>query len=438
MKLKGKKLIISMGIITLMLVSMLYKTFFNLKRVNEKDNTYFAFYNGDEKLDEMPQKGNNEKLVFDHGTCDNGATVSWNENEWAPLVKNLTKNKTKCTLYFSKQKSGVQILEQREQQEQTKEDPELIYDETEDKNLRFIGDNPNNYIDIGDKDSEGNKILWRIIGVMKNVTSLDNGEKQEDLIKIIRADSIGDYSWDTSSSDVNAGRGVNEWSQADLMKLLNPENLYTKDGDIGNSLYWNNTNGKCYTFSGNVNEDCDFHSSGINNDAKNKLAKVRWNTGTFATFDRQDWTASKLYDVEKGNIDGKQYCINNGGGNYCNDNINRTTTWDGYIGLLYPSDYGYAVGKNVREVCISKTMYDYKNDGCKESNWFIPESSYIWTITPISNPSEAHNVYVFTSDGTVGWGYASNAGIVFPVAFLKSSITISNALGTPDDPFVAS
>ena len=72
-----------------------------------------------------------------------------------------------------------------------------MYDDTDDRNLRYVGESPNNYIDIGDRDGDGQPILWRIIGVMKNVTNAETN-KQEDLIKIIRADNIGQYSWDYS------------------------------------------------------------------------------------------------------------------------------------------------------------------------------------------------------------------------------------------------
>ncbi len=36
-----------------------------------------------------------------NGECDNGASIEWNSEEWAPLIKNLSKSKTKCTLYFN-------------------------------------------------------------------------------------------------------------------------------------------------------------------------------------------------------------------------------------------------------------------------------------------------------------------------------------------------
>ena len=98
-------------------------------------------------------------------------------------------------------------------------------------NTRYIGKDPNNYVSIdGD--------IWRIIGTMKDID--DGTGNKEDRVKLIRASSIGSYSWDTSESSVNNGYGVNEWSQADLMKLLNPG--YESE-TVGGSLYWNNQSG---------------------------------------------------------------------------------------------------------------------------------------------------------------------------------------------------
>ena len=48
-----------------------------------------------------PSKENSEGLVYIDGECDNGASIEWNKEEWAPLIKNLSKSKTKCTLYFN-------------------------------------------------------------------------------------------------------------------------------------------------------------------------------------------------------------------------------------------------------------------------------------------------------------------------------------------------
>ena len=111
---KRKKLLISLGVIVLISISfLLYKTFASFTEEVEfpimkgqvdyfgNSDVYFAFYKGNEKLNEMPKKDNSEGLVFIDGECDNGATIEWNNDEWSPLIKNLTKSKTKCTLYFN-------------------------------------------------------------------------------------------------------------------------------------------------------------------------------------------------------------------------------------------------------------------------------------------------------------------------------------------------
>ncbi len=505
---RRKMILISLGVITIVGVSLLlYKTFasfsseVSFRMMSGKVNYYgnadvlFGFYNGETKLDEMPQKGNPENLEFDYGTCDNGASVEWDEENWAPLVVNLTTTKTRCTLYFSENKfTGVDFLEKKEKEEQIKEEPQLMYDDTEDKNLRYVGANPNNYIDIGDRyksdiytfrrtsddylageyssieecesnyeyqiqnnegtcklsHRKGDIILWRIIGVMKNVTNVETNKK-EYLIKIIRADSIGEYSWDTSAREVNGGYGVNEWSQADIMKLLNPDysdnrdlicleynqyfcNGYNNNQLVNNSLYWNNESGQCYSFSDYKNESCDFTSTGISEAAKNKIAKVRWNTGTFATYDDSEWTASATYKAERSE---NKVCEN------CDDKVERKTKWDGYIGLINPSDFGYAIGKSVREECLAKSMkeYGYSGDGgCNEFDWLSSSKGWRWTLNP-----SLHNVsdVFYIANTYLGdyWNWsngASDAYEVFPVAFLKSNVTISDALGTPEDPFIAS
>ncbi len=113
-KKKRKIILISLGVIVLIGISfLLYKTFASFREEVEfpimngkvdyfgNSDVYFAFYKGNEPLEEMPSKENSEGLVFIDGECDNGATIEWDKEEWSPLIKNLTKSKTKCTLYFN-------------------------------------------------------------------------------------------------------------------------------------------------------------------------------------------------------------------------------------------------------------------------------------------------------------------------------------------------
>ena len=460
-KKKRKAILISLGVIVLISVSLLlFKTFASLTESAEfqvmkgqvdyfgNSDVYFAFYHGDKLLDSMPQKDNKENLVFSYGECDNGASIEWDSEEWAPLVKNLSKSKTKCSLYFNKATNAVEYITELAKTDTTN----LIADDTNEANIRYVGANPNNYIDIGDRDSDGKPILWRIIGVMNNITNLDNGGQQESLIKIRRAESIGQYSWNTCDASENAGWGLNEWGEADIMKLLNPGYEENQDMDpekntitVNNSLYWTKGSGNCYNAGRYGYTTCDFTSSGISETAKNKIAKVRWNTGTAGEaydLDRSKITAKYMYEGERSSHNGKEICENAGGGGYCNDKVPRTTIWDGYVGLIYPSDYGYAVGGDIRSECLETSMYDYRLKSCKDNDWLKPSSHYSWTLTPspISNMS-SRSFYVNESGCVSDYG-TDDDFYIFPTAYLKSSYKILENIhpeleyGSQENPFV--
>ena len=322
-----------------------------------------------------------------------------------------------------------------------KDSTNLMADDTNDANIRYVGSSPNNYIDIGDKDSEGNPILWRIIGVMNNITTLDNDEKQESLVKIIRAESIGGYSWDTSAEGINSGYGVNEWSEADVMKLLNPNTVYSETPAIGGSLYWDKKAGKCYIEKNENNEACDFTSSGITDEAKEKIAKVRWNTGTLKeAYNNSEIPPKYMYEGERSSHNGKKQCESTGG-DFCNDGVKRTTTWEGYIGLIYPSDFGYAVGGDAREECITKSLYVYYKWNCNANNWLF-NGKATWTITPVPHSKDADFVFGIPSTGYVDDDSVRFPYEIIPVAYLKSSVKIienpqpDKVYGSLENPFI--
>ena len=303
----------------------------------------------------------------------------------------------------------------------------LVYDETSDNNLRYIGANPNNYVSV---DGE----LWRIIGVMNNID--DGTGKSESRIKLIRNESIGSYSWDTSDSSINSGRGVNEWSQADLMKLLNPG--YESE-TVGGSLYWNSQSGNCYNTTKNGTTSCDFTSTGMKKNLKNLIGNAVWNTGG-VIWDSNTNVASKFYTEERGTRTGK-ICS---GGDYCNDTVERTTSWTGLVGLMYPSDYGYATGGGKtldRAACLNLPLHLWYTDGnanakdCYGSDWLYNSDMWQWTLTPQANASISRYVFYVISYGRVDGTSASRAGRVRPVVYLSSNVTISGGDGTLENPY---
>ena len=282
----------------------------------------------------------------------------------------------------------------------------LKIDNTSDQNIRYYGSNPDNYVSF-------NNELWRIIGVFG------------DNVKLVRSESLGSLSWDTSESSVNGGYGVNEWSQADLQVYLN-------------KMYYGGTTVTCY---GGSNNTTTCPTNKLDDASKTLIDNHLWNTGaideTDTTIVNQETFALNtvpFYNAERGNVTGK---ICNGGGR-CNDTVERATTWTGYIGLPYATDYAYASSESICETNMQKQ--DSSNAYiCKNNNWMHYGSTwgdYTWYLSPFANTSRAFNVWVVLGDGVAGANFASSALAVFPAIYLKSNIIIESGKGTSSDPYI--
>ena len=269
---------------------------------------------------------------------------------------------------------------------------------------RYSGSNVKNYVTF-------NGEPWRIIGVF----SVDDGTgNYEQRVKIMRNDSIGSYSWDSSASTVNDGYGINEWSQADLKTELN-------------TTYYNRTSGTCYNEENNASTTCDFSSTGLTETARNMIDDAKWYTvSTIAEITTQNaYTAERASTTTQCGSFSSYDC--NG------DSVTRTTNWTGKIALAYPSDYGYASSTCYSTVQLyNSNEQDYRLDTCKTSNWMF-NGSYQWLLSPRSNSAlSAQNVY---SGGYVNSFNAYNTNAVRPVTYLKSSVKITGGSGISSDPY---
>ena len=269
-------------------------------------------------------------------------------------------------------------------------------------NIRYYGASPKNYIyfncDDYNNQTSSTCELWRIIGIF------------DGKVKIMKNGSIGKYSWDTSASTVNRGRGTGDWSQADLMKLLNPNyennidlNNLGKNITVNNSLYWNRKSGTCYSADENNTSSCDFSNNGIKENTKSLIKDETYNLGGWST---AQVLPHVIYTYERS---GNVY-------------QNGKTKWTGKIALPYASDYGYAVDISL---CGDTDIYNYNNSNCTANNWMknIITSSppgYLLT-TGTGGPSSTWYV-IGTGQGYVGYTYSSYG--VVPVLFLKPELTI--------------
>ena len=272
------------------------------------------------------------------------------------------------------------------------------------KNIRYYGEYPNNYVYFNcDVYPDTNCELWRIIGVF------------DGKLKLIRNEKIVDHVWDTSASSINNGYGVNEWSDSDAMKLLNPGH---ESESVGGSLYYDSKSGLCYSTTGNETIICDFTKNGIKNDVtRNMIAETTWNLGGWNT---SDIYSNVMYEKERGTT-----VISNP-----SDGITRATTWTGKIALPYPSDYGYATDLSK----CNATLLFYNNTECVNNNWLFNILTRNWLLTPMLNSSsDAWNI---STTGFVRSSYYTSTGYgINPTLYLKSEVEIVSGNGTTDEPY---
>ena len=277
-------------------------------------------------------------------------------------------------------------------------------------NIRYYGASPNNYIyfncDDYSNQTSSTCETWRIIGVF-------NGK-----VKIMRNESIGSYSWDNkgTSSGAESEYGKNNWSDARLMKLLNPSDYYevdSNDNGNGQSLYWNSQSGTCFAGQNNATKACDFTSTGLKNDITRNMISE-------STYSLLGWNANAVYSDQIYNYertDGKVY-----------NETTRDKSWTGKVALAYPSDYVYAADLNQ----CSQTLYNYDNSTCKSNDWMF-NSAFQWLLTP--NSGNAGTVWYVDSSGYLSVYYAFYEGGVRPVLFLGSELGIKAGDGSNSAPY---
>ena len=156
----------------------------------------------------------------------------------------------------------------------------------------------------------------------------------------------------------------------------------------------------------------DWSSSDINNTLnstylnslgstwRSKIATHTWYVGGHTTYIA---TAKKFYNAESSG-----------------------TTWNGKVGLMYVSDYGYAANSNA----WSDYLRDY-ND-YSSTNWLFLGSSE-WTIAPDSSGS--YSVFSVNLSGGLANSTANLGYSARPVFYLNSNVALENGTGSSSDPY---
>ena len=278
---------------------------------------------------------------------------------------------------------------------------------------RYYGPNPNNYICL---DMEGGSTcpdrgLYRIIG------SIYEELEGENRLKVIKANPLENktnngFSWARTTKYAN-----NVWvTTTDSGNLTESIEELLNVGD-----WWNNTN--------------DFQGYGLTNEIKKYISSSRYYLGEVSNV----ITTGSLYNEERGT-------------NNKYDDV--PLYWDGQVGLMYPSDYGYASGNN----CATNISLGKYNISCKAINWLYNSCSWQWLMSPGIDASGVPFNNFLSKKGNLPLGYYESGdssstmrkcslvmgadrrlvrdyGYVFPTFYLTSTTTIVSGTGSIDDPY---
>ena len=204
-------------------------------------------------------------------------------------------------------------------------------------------------------------------------------------------------------------------------------------------MYYGGIEVTCYNDLNNTKTTCPKDSKGnfltIDETSKSFIDNHSWNIGalnhsTLNNSTTQSYDTVEFYKAERGNATGR-IC---NGGDACNDTVERTITWTGYIGLQYITDYAYASSESVCETNMQEQ--DSSNAYiCKNNNW-MQRSTLAWYLSPNAYPGNARYVGVVFGNGRADEYATARPLSVFPTMYLKSNVIIESGNGSTSDPYV--
>ena len=369
-----------------------------------KNSKIASFESSAKTIASQDEKKKMENEILDNTnliTCNNLVKLS-NSDYISCSIYFDSNNNALVTLYGSGKFEGLQIINGTKENAKAEEIKAPVYgnavnyvnglyaydassnglekDTTSDANIRYVGANPNNYVEF-------NGETWRIIGVFGSN------------LKLVRDEILTSYSFDnkTTAQGIDSNYGTNDWTKSYLREFLN-------------DYYYGGKTITCHSETSvstatNATITCPDINK-ISSSAKNMIEKTTWNLGGIVHGTKP---VNELYIRERGTE------VYSG----------HETKSSDYIGLIYPSDYVFA---STDESCSQ----DPYGSTCKKNNWLFKGVLYR-TISP--NSSSANSVCGVDGGGSLNSGGVVYRGSVRPSVYLKSDIKIVSGSGTKDDMF---
>ena len=362
-------------IFLLCVIGYIYNTNNNIS-LQDNNVTYAISLDG-KKTSSFPARGSYKVQV----ECNN-AVGKWLYDEWKLSIEDMLGTSTSCDIDFTSITTKTLLSDYVISLVGKSQGTGKVINEN---GYRYEGKNPNNYIWF-------NNEYWRIIGVFDSAT---HGQAGKNLVKIIRDKQIGYQTWDSA--------GTNNWSTSSLKSLLN--DYYYKATDGTNS-------GQCYGYSNTVTSNCNYTKNGIQSYYRNLIQSVTWHLGGYNSI---AVTANNFYTYERGTT----------------VNGSNPTTTTGYIGLMYPSDFGYTA---LESDCARTTLLsEYITVACAGASW-LSGRSFDLTLTQYT--TNATQTISISREGKIAARDAIGNFGVSPVLYLNSSVYLVDGNGSLDNPYI--
>ena len=343
-----------------------------------QDGIKYALTLDGNKVTSFPSKGMYKAQV----TCV-GANGRWLYDEWKLAIENITSDDVTCDIKFetiTKTNLNDYIISLLESEQGTGK----VVNEN---GYRYEGKNPNNYIWF-------NNEYWRIIGVFD---SASHGQSGKNLVKIIRADVLDGLAWYKSNT--------NDWTTSILKSLLNGAYYNAQDGTNSGYCIGN-------ADSATIISNCNYTKKGIQAGYRGMVANVTWYLGGASSVRA---TTETFYGYERGTT------VYSG----------RPTSTTGYIGLMYPSDYGYSA---LSSSCARTTKLGSYNTATRAGQSWLYGKAYEWTLTPDSSAS--YYVFYLGYNGYLNYSRADNGYGSRPVLYLDASVYKIDGDGSLKNPYI--
>ena len=275
---------------------------------------------------------------------------------------------------------------------------------------RYIGDDPYNYVffncDNINNQSSSTCEVWRIIGVFDVERKIEDNDNpgqnitvKEQRMKLVRGNVLAsDMKWNTNFE--------NDWTTSTLKTFLNDSYL---------------------------NRTGSASSNGLKASARGMIEEAKYYLGSLSLHPTK-WifgTTEKIYGEERGNV----VC------GACHGD-NTKLTWQGNVGLMYPSDEYMVYAGGVNDTCYTDPTTCHEINA--QTGWIFNsnikqgESSkdYIWLLSPRGDNNSARELFV-SSDGYLFDYRSVNDGVygVRPVVYLSADVKIIDGDGSSGNPY---